>query len=293
MSALATTTSAGAKLFPVELESSIFNLVKGKSSLAKMSGQEPVPFTGKDIFTFTFDSDVAIVGEGAAKPVGDATIGIKSIRPIKVVYQMRANDEFMYASEEYKVNILQAFADGFAAKLAAGLDKMAIHGVNPATGTASSIIGTNCFDSAVTNVVTYSASTADANIESAVTAVEGGQYTANGCIISPTMRGAIAALTASGSGSAKAYPEFSFGAVPATLGAMQLDSNAAMGTDEALVGDFKAFRWGIAKELPLEVVEYGDPDGAGDLKKYNQVLLRSEAYIGWAIMDPAAFALVQ
>ena len=44
-----------------------------------------------------------------------------------------------YASEEEKVDILSAFNDGFAKKLAAGLDKMAIHGVNPATNSASSV----------------------------------------------------------------------------------------------------------------------------------------------------------
>lgn len=282
---------AKANLFPAELESSIFSLVKGKSSLAKLAGAEPIPFNGKDVFTFNFDSDLAIVGEGAAKPAGDATIAPVAIRPIKVVYQMRANEEFMYASEEDKVDVLKAFADGFAAKLAAGLDKMAILGINPADGQASAIIGTNCFDKKVTNVVTYNATTADENIEDAVTAVESGEYVANGVVISPAMRGAIASLR--NTDGQRSYPEFAFGAVPATLGGMSLDSNATMGSEKALVGDFSAFRWGIAKELPLEVIQYGDPDGQGDLKKFNQVLLRSEAYIGWAIMTADAFAVVK
>ena len=43
----------------------------------------------------------------------------------------------------------------------------------------------------------------------------------------------------------------------------------------------------------MEVIEYGDPDGAGDLKRYNQVYLRAEAYIGWAILDPSAFGIVK
>ena len=62
----------------------------------------------------------------------------------------------------------------------------------------------------------------------------------------------------------------------------------------ALVGDFAgAFRWGYANNIPLEVIEYGDPDGAGhDLKQYNEVCLRAEAYIGWGILDADAFAAV-
>ena len=49
-------------LFPRELESELFSLVKGKSSLARLSGAEPLPFVGKDIFTFNFSNKLSIVG---------------------------------------------------------------------------------------------------------------------------------------------------------------------------------------------------------------------------------------
>lgn len=50
---------------------------------------------------------------------------------------------------------------------------------------------------------------------------------------------------------------------------------------------------GYAKEIPLEVIKYGDPDNSGqDLKGYNQVYLRSETYLGWGIMDGNSFARV-
>ena len=53
-------------------------------------------------------------------------------------------------------------------------------------------------------------------------------------------------------------------------------------------------RVGIAKEMPVEVIEYGNPDNSetGDLKGHNQVYLRGEAYIGWGILDPNAFAII-
>ena len=279
-------------LFPAQVEKDIFSYVTGHSSLAKLSAQEPLPFVGKDIFTFNFVNDVSIVGESAQKPVGDGTVATVAMQPVKVVYGMRVSNEFMYAAEEYQMSIMQAFADGFAKKLGSALDKMAILGINPATEEASSIIGDNCFANKVTdNVVTYAAATADTNIDDAVALVEAREYACNGAVISPKMRGALAALTADG---ARKYPEFAFGGCPNTLGAMNLDSNAALGADVyALVGDFAdCFRWGIAKELPLDVIEYGDPDGNGDLKRYNQVYLRSEAFIGWAIMNPFAFAIV-
>lgn len=206
---------------------------------------------------------------------------------------MRVSDEFTYASEEYRMNVLSTFADGFAKKLGAGLDKMALHGINPATGLAVTALQAKSFDTLVTNKVEYVGDYVDANIDSAVALVESAEYDVNGAILSPIARGAIAALSTD---NGRKYPEFAFGATPATLGAMKLDTNATVSAnssvDRAIVGDFSTFRWGIAKELPVEVIQYGDPDGQGDLKQYNQVVLRSEAYIGWAILDPAAFARV-
>lgn len=283
-------------LFPKKLESEIFSKVKGHSSLAMLSGQEALPFVGKDIFTFNFSSDLSIVGESAVKPVGDAAITPVAMQPVKVVYQMRVSNEFMYAEEEYQMNVLSVFGEGFAKKLGSGLDKMAMHGVNPATGTSSALINSNNFDAIVTtNTVTYAANSADTNIDSAVALVEASEYDVDGIAMSTTMRGAISALAANGQ---RKYPEFAFGAVPPALGTMKLDVNATVASnsskDRAIVGNFEeCFRWGIAKQLPLEVIEYGDPDGQGDLKKLNQVLLRSEAFIGWAIMDANAFAIIK
>lgn len=282
---------AKGNLFPAQIESEIFSKVKGHSTLAKLSDQEALPFVGKDIFTFNFSSDVSIVGENGEKPAGDATVVPVSMQPVKVVYQMRVSDEFMYASDEYKINVLKSFADGFAKKLGSGLDKMAFHGVNPATGTTSSLISGKSFDTLVTNSVTYDESKADENIDDAVALVESAEYESTGVALSPATRGAIAKLTANG---ARKYPEFAFGATPNTLGAMSLDTNATVNTDNAIVGDFKnAFKWGIAKQLPMDIIEYGNPDGQGDLKAQNQVVIRSEAYIGWAIMDADAFAIVK
>jgi hypothetical protein len=154
------------------------------------------------------------------------------------------------------------------------------------------------FEGKVQNDVTYAAATPDANIASAVALVEAAGAYPNGVAMSPTFKNAIAAMTAN---NAQKYPEFAWGAAPQTLGDMNLAVNptvsmAASGATEtlhALVGDFSAFRWGYAKEIPLEVIQYGDPDNSGsDLKGHNQVYLRAEAYIGWGILAPAFFAKV-
>lgn len=282
-------------LFDQQLVNDLISKVKGKSSLAALSQQIPVAFVGNKEFMFSMDSDVDIVAENGAKSHGGITLEPITIIPIKFEYGARISDEFMYASEEEKIDILTQFNDGFAKKLAAGFDKAAMHGINPRTGSASAVVGTNNFDSKVTNTVTYNASTPDANIEAAIALVEGGDGDSTGMAISPAMRTALAALTkATGE---KLYPEFAFGGQPSNLGTQSLSINKTVSTgtvDEAIVGDFaNMFKWGYGKEIFMDVIEYGDPDNTGvDLKGHNQVYLRAEAYLGWAIFDAASFARV-
>ncbi len=282
-------------MFPTTLVTDMFNLVKGHSSIAKMIPSAPIAFNGNTEFTFSMDKGVAVVGESAEKPAGDAKVTPVTIRPIKVVYQSRVSNEFIYASEEAKLNYLKAFADGFSKTLAKGLDLMIMHGTNPATGTASSaVIGNNHLDYVIANYdsganVIPATANPDADINSALDKVED----ATGIIIGKTMRGSIAGLTVNG---ANKYPEFAWGATPATLGGMKLDSNSTVeansATARAYVGDWNALKWGFAKQIPLEVIEYGNPDGQGDLKLTNEVVLRSEAFVGWGILDASSFASI-
>src|SRR5690554_4172863 len=128
-------------LFDPKLVTDLINKVQGKSSLALMSGQNPIPFNGLKEFTFTMDSEVDIVAENGAKSHGGVSIAPRTIVPIKIEYGARVSDEFLYAAEKEQIEILKAFNDGFARKVARGMDLMAMHGINPRTGAASAIIG--------------------------------------------------------------------------------------------------------------------------------------------------------
>lgn len=282
-------------LFDAHLISELISKVKGHSALAVLSAQVPVAFNGNKEFTFTMDSDIDIVAENGKKSHGGVTVEPVTIVPIKFEYGARISDEFLYAAEEEQLSILEAFTDGFAKKVAAGLDKAAFHGVNPRTGAASAVVGDNHFDSKITNTVDYDEDAPDASIEAAIALVEDGDCDCTGLVISPAVRADLAAMTtATGE---KLYPDFAFGGKPDTLGAQRLDINktvSAGDVDQAIVGDFaNMFKWGYAKEIPLEIIEYGDPDNSGnDLKGHNQVYLRAEVYLGWGIMDAASFARI-
>lgn len=287
-------------LLPEQIVTDMFNAVTGKSSLAKLSQQKPIPFNGTKEFIFSLDKEIDIVAENGAKSNGGATVTPKVVRPIKFEYGTRTSDEFLYGTEEYRMDILRQFADGAAKKAARGFDIAAMHGVNPRTGQTSAVINGESFDQLVTaNVVTYNATKPDASIEAAITLLD--EVDVNGIVVSPAMRSALGSMELTGG--ARKYPEFAFGGNPNTLGAMTFDSNStvAFGNtsakgDHAIVGDFEnALKWGYAKQIPLEVIEYGNPDNdtvAGDLKGHNQVYLRAEFYIGWGILDASRFARV-
>ncbi len=282
-----------ATLFDPELVKDLVNKVKGKSSLAVLSAQTPIPFNGRKEFIFSMDSEIDVVAENGKKTHGGITVEPVTIVPIKFEYGARISDEFLYASEEEQIDILKAFNDGFAKKVASGLDIAAMHGLNPRSGEVSAVIGDNNFDTKVTQTVTYDAATPDANIEAAIALVEGAEGDVTGMAIAPTVRSDLAAMTRQNG--EKLYPEFAFGGQPKSLGANALDINktvAVGNTDKAIIGDFaNAFKWGYSKEIPLEIIKYGDPDNSGkDLKGYNQVYIRAEVYLGWGILLPNSFA---
>ena len=282
-------------LFDHVLVTDLINKVKGKSSLAKLSGQTPIPFNGLKEFIFSMDNEIDIVAENGKKTEGGLNIEPVKIVPIKFEYGARVSDEFLYATEEEQLQILTAFNDGFAAKVAKGFDLAAFHGINPRTGTASEVVGTNHFDSKVEQTTPYTKGTPDENLDTIIAAVQGSDGSVTGMALSNAFGADMATVKENG---VRQYPEFRFGASPANLGGMTVDVNKtvynATVKDHAIVGDFQnAFKWGFSKEIPLEIIKYGDPDNSGkDLKGYNQVYIRAEVYLGWGILVPAYFGRI-
>ena len=287
-------------LFPETLVKEMINQVKGKSALANLCAATPIPFNGLKEFTFTFDKEVDVVAENGAKTKGGVTTDPVTIMPVKIEYGARISDEFDYASEEVQLDYLKAFAEGWAKKAARGLDLMAFHGINPRTGIASNVIGDNHFDKKVTQTVTIAgSSTPDANMEDAIAMVQGSEFDVTGAAFSPAFRSSLAAMKTDDG--RKLYPELAWGSNPGSINGLRVESNSTISAngslDRALVGDFAScFKWGYAKQIPVELIRYGNPDNdatLGDLKGHNQIYLRAEAYIGWGILAPAAFAWVK
>lgn len=286
-------------LFEPKLVTDLVDKVTGKSSLARLANQKPIPFNGQKEFVFTMDNEIDVVAESGKKSHGGISLAPQTMIPIKVEYGARISDEFMYASDEEKIEILKSFNDGFAKKVSRGIDLMAFHGVNPRSGTASTVIGTNHFDAKVTQKVEIPKNMADANgaVEDAISMVNGADGDITGMAMNPSFRSALAKQQDKQGN--PMFPELAWGNKPDTIKGLAVDVNKTVSdmntvNDRAIVGDFAdSFKWGYAKEIPLEVIQYGDPDNSGmDLKGYNQVYIRAEVYLGWGIMAPEKFARI-
>ena len=288
-------------LFPPEVTNELINLTRGESTLAKLSAQKPIQFNGNELFTFNFDSEVDLVAENGAKSNGGATIEPVTMQPVKVEYGMRISDEFKYAAQDIQLQYLRAFAEGFAKKVARGLDIMAFHGVNPRTKLPAAILSGKSFDALIDQVVAYDSDAPQDNVQAAIDIVQGNEHDVTGMAMAPSFKSALGKIKTGTTSNQPLFPELGWGNTASNINGLPVGTNSTVSfnssPDKAIVGNFADFfRWGIAREIPIEMIEYGNPDNdaeAGDLKGHNQVYLRGEVYLGFGILVPKAFAMIK
>lgn len=299
-------TSAG--LFPTEITNDIFSTVKEESVLAQLAQSEPIPYVGKTEWVMSMGGEASVVDEGAAKPVGDAQVTPYVIKPFKVVYQMRITDEFLKMADEQRIPYMDAFKDGFAKTLRKAYDFVAFHGCDPASEKKLSF-KENSFDYRVGAADGFVQVTEQKPIDAALKqAIDLAGDDINGIILTSKGAELMGAITKE-NGDYR-YPQFDF-AFPDEFAAAKCVKSDVLGweytmddpespdnpklverEDYALVGNFNAFKWGYAQDVEFDIIDSGDPDGQGDLKRYNQIVLRAEAYIGFGILNQSEFAIV-
>jgi HK97 family phage major capsid protein len=304
---MATLATSGLSL-PNHLASGLWSKVQTGSTVAKLSGQTPMMFGTTQYMTFTTKPKGEVVAEGANKSQSQPAFSNKTAIPRKVQVTMRFNEEVLWADDDYQVGVLTALRDAGSEALARALDLIAYHGINPLTGVALSGSPAKVMDTA--NTVEINTATPDEDIDSAVGLIlADGFYSVNGIAFDPSFAFSLATVRDDDSGR-KRFPELGTGqnignyeglnaAVSTTVSAPEATiSGGAYASSnpnvKAIVGDFQnGIRWGVQKEVPIELIRYGDPDGSGDLKRANQIALRLEVVYGIAIMDTDAFAVVK
>jgi hypothetical protein len=298
-------TNEAKVLMPRTIADGMITESRTESTVAALSGREPQRFGETDYIIFNDFPRAEFVEEGADK--SSTTGGYDSVtsKPRKAQVTLRFNQEVQWASEDHQLSILTDLADAGKVALARALDLGLYHRINPLTG--KEISGWDNYVAATTNRVALSdAVDADQSIRKAAGLLINRQKptAVNGFAIDPQLSWALSELQtklANGDPSGiQRYPQLGLGAqVQNFMGINAAQGDTVSGRPEAedtgirgILGDFRnGIRWGVQRELPVELIRFGDPDGQGDLKRKNQIALRLEIVYGWyAFTD--RFALV-
>ena len=291
MAVLATTDIT----LPTNIAAGLFQKATTGSVVSVLSGSEPMLFGDVDVMTLDSLPRAEYVGEGADKSHTTAGFGTKTIKPHKVQVTMRFNQEVQWADEDYQLGVLTTLANAGGLALARALDLGAIHGVNPLTGDAVSSIPVGDRIATTTNEEAIG-DDPDLDFENAAGLVIADGYVPNGVAFDPSFAWTLA--TARYDDGRKKFPELGLGInVSAFEGVAASTSTTVSGQPEAddtgvraIIGDWSLLRWGVQRRVPVELIQFGDPDGQGDLKRKNQIVMRLEVVYGWAVMDLAGFA---
>lgn len=266
------------------------------SSVAALSNSIPMKF-GKGS-TMTFDiGEAEYVGEGANKGPTEYSATAKTVNPYKFHKTVRWTEEVMWADQDHQLGVVQQVLNLIQPALSRALDFGVYHGINPNDGTIAGSMIEKLSDTS--NEVTIVAQSPYELLDAADQLVLASSFLPSSVALDPSFASSFYSLRTEHG--VKIYPDLQLttevsnleghrSSVSRTVGA---ETVAAAATNvSAFVGDFSAIQWGIQRQIGLEIIEFGDPDGQGDLKRNNQVAFRAEVVYGWGIADLAAFAKI-
>lgn len=260
------------------------------SVISLLSGATPMQFGKGEAFTFDI-GEAEYVGEGQQKGSSDLTAKSQTFDPFKFHKTVRWTEEVMWADEDHQLGVVSQILAMIQPALSRALDFGVIHGINPATGDVVTAMDQRLADTA--NTVEYDSTAPVYHVSDAsIAKILGAGGVPTGVAFDPTLAASISADR--DTTGRKIYPDFSFGNELSVFEGLQSATSRTVGAKGVatvdtnllgVVGDYSAIRWGIQKSIGLEVIEYGDPDGNGDLKRNNQIAFRAEVVYGWGIAD--------
>ena len=280
---------------PVEIAKDLVSKVADTSVIQTLSASSPAIFANRASILFTQDPEAEIVGESTQH--SSQTVGLKPVDHIikKLSVTVRFSNEVQWADEDSQLQIVDAIVDKSAAALGRGLDYLVFHGLNPATGMAAT--GLTALTAGATTVTATTDPAAD--LDALADAVDPG-YSISGIGLSKAYASSLRKVRVKNTG-LRMFPE-----IPINLNTGVVDglaaatSNTVSGTLAktatkvlAVMGDFNLIKWGIVRDINIETIETGDPDGLGDLKRLGQIAYRAEVVYSYAVIDPKGFAVLK
>ena len=279
---------------PDQLLDPFLKKIQHGSAIAQLSTPEPMKF-GKGVWSKFDIGEAEFVGESANKSGSTVTKTSGAIMPYKFQKTLRFSNEVEWANEEHRLMVIETLLAQMPRPLSRALDFGVVHAMNPATLTTVPAMVTAGY---LANASSQNEATGDiiADLDAAYAAVLGNGYVPNGVALAPAyaVDAVLARNTATNGDRSKLFPEFRPTTEVSSLDAFRASTSDTIGQGDvlAIAGDFDAVRWGVQKEIGIHKIEYGDPDGGGDLQRTNEVAFRAEIVYGWGIADEAAFSVI-
>lgn len=280
---------------PTDVAIGIVNKASDTSTIAALSPSTPMLFRNQDYMVFNPASEAEVVEEGANKSAYEQTLTTVTAKRVKLQTTTRVTSELEWADEDNRTQIIESIVADQAAAFARALDYVVYHAVNPKTG--ATLTGYTALSGTATQVT----ATGDAvkDMDAIVDAVAA-DYDVNGIALSKTFAASLRKVRVPSTGM-RLYPEIPLNLQPGTVeGVKAATSGTVSGVKAttatkvlAFAGDFSVIKWGLVRDMTSEVIPYGDPDGAGDLQRSNQIAYRTEGVYGFAVLDAKAIACLK
>ncbi|EOM77910.1 phage major capsid protein [Rhodococcus rhodnii] len=289
---MAVYTSDLAGFLPDQTLNGMIEKTKTAGTIPALSAADPMKFGNVAVVTFDDDPAAEFVEEGGAKSSEDIKPARAVAAPHKAVVTYRTSDEFMWANEDYQLGILDKFSEKASRALGRALDLGAYFRINPKTGATISS-WTNYLNATTLRTEVDSAGP-ELELEETVGLLVNSGVAPTGVAL--TGGYAWSFSTERYADGRKKFPELGLGIDVTSLGGLRAsvsstvqgkarDGDTTDNNVRAIVGDFNGgIRWGVQKQIPFQVIPYGDPDNTGrDLKGHNEVALRMEIVYAWYV----------
>lgn len=277
----------------------ILDKAADSSVISKLSPSTPQLFLTTNYQRFTSDVEAEFVDEGGNK--GSQKLTFDTVQTVRKKAQvtLRFTQEAEFADTDQRRGMLTAMQSKMGAALARALDYAVIHGLNPVTKTA--LTGVSPLATAANQATVSKDAVKD--IDALPNAIIEAGYIPNAIALDPKYANTLRQIRG-GSENARVFPEINLdprqtsnvagytAAVSGTVSADRLALDTATGV-QALMGDYSLIKWGIVRDMALKRIDYGDPDGQGDLQRMNEFAVRVECIYQWAVLDPKAFTVLK
>lgn len=285
-------------VMPTDVIQEVSRKVQEQSFVAALCPSEPETFTDTEYVTWTEDPEGEFVGEGAAKRSSGFEEEPQTAKLHKFQVTVRMSDEVKWADEDGRLQIVSKLLEKMAQAKARGLDYGLGHAIQPLDHQYIDNFKAESIVWPANQVAATSDPTADLdNLPGSII----GNYDINGIALDRMYAYELRKVRNANTGQ-RMFPEIGLNLQPGSVDGIRSVTSGSVAARrlapeatgiKAIMGDWGLVKWGFARDFAVELIEYGDPDGLGDLKRFNQLAYRTEAVFGWRVIDHKGFAVLR